>query len=415
MEERWILRRLLIECKRNDQVMVDPEPTAHDPRGLAVRLPCKAKPRLEIFVLSFEKRFDLRIDGFHRVPDIQQVRDLVVRFRGIGRRLPAQSQVQGQPRAHLEVILHVESEHGLADALVALLSDRHSAEKLRLGQDQVLDILKGVLASRFRLDRVVVLDAPDHATPLEVMPVLHVREIIPILPKVVHPESREGGVRSDFADRGGPALLTDGQRSDDLAWDEGEVPGQVSGCYRVLELSRPIKGEPEGIGQSRAASLPGIRFAGGTHGRIPRLAATVGTTAIVVSLRAWRNPSYPPKKKVLSFLIGPPRTPPNWFRRKAGRSALPSPSLSSRSKMVRASNALFRKNSNRVPCNSLVPLRVTAETTAPEARPYSALKVAATILNSLIASTPRFVPADPPGVELDESLTSVPSSKKLFE
>src|SRR2546422_11177110 len=118
------------------------------------------------------------------------------------------------------------------------------------------------------------------------------------------------------------------------------------------------------LGQSRAPSLPCIRFAGGTQGKLPRLAATVGTTAIVVSLRAWRNPSYAPKKKVLSFLIGPPRTPPNWFRRKGGRSALPSPSLSSRSKMVRESNALFRRNSNRVPCNSLVPLRVTAETTA---------------------------------------------------
>src|SRR5262245_25475681 len=168
-------------------------------------------------------------------------------------------------------------------------------------------------------------------------------------------------------------------------------------------------------GQRRAASLPGRRFAGGTQGRIPRLAATVGTTAIVVSLRAWRNPSYPPKKKVLSFLIGPPKTPPNWFLRKGGRSALPSPSLSSKSKIVLESSALFRRNSNKLPCSSLVPLRVTAETTAPVARPYSALKVVATILNSLIASTPRLVPADPPGVELEESLTSVPSSKKLFE
>src|SRR5438874_10866743 len=79
-------------------------------------------------------------------------------------------------------------------------------------------------------------------------------------------------------------------------------------------------------GQSRAASLPAKRFAGATHGRIPSLAATVGTTAIVVSLRDWRKPSYPPKKKVLSFLIGPPRTPPNWFRWNGGRSALPSPS-----------------------------------------------------------------------------------------
>src|SRR5437867_12969735 len=169
------------------------------------------------------------------------------------------------------------------------------------------------------------------------------------------------------------------------------------------------------LGQSRAASLPATRFPGGVHGRIPRLAATVGTTASVVSLRAWRKPSYPPKKKVLSLWIGPPRTPPNWFRRNGGSSALPSPLWSSKSKMVRASSALFRRNSNRVPCNSLVPLRVTAETTAPLARPYSALKVVATILNSLIASTPRLVPADPPGVELDESLTSVPSSKKLLE
>src|SRR5437867_3561751 len=96
------------------------------------------------------------------------------------------------------------------------------------------------------------------------------------------------------------------------------------------------------LGQSRAASLPPTGFSG--HGRIPCLAATVGTTANVVSLRDWRKPSYPPKKKVLSFLIGPPRTPPNWFRWNGGRSALPSPSWSSKSNIVRASNALFRWN-----------------------------------------------------------------------
>src|SRR5262249_26583300 len=168
-------------------------------------------------------------------------------------------------------------------------------------------------------------------------------------------------------------------------------------------------------GQSRAASLPVRRFAGGVQGRMPRLAATGGTTTNVVSLRGWRNPSYAPEKKGLFFLIWPPRVPPNWFRRNGGKSAFPSPSLSFKSKMVRESNALFRRNSKAPPCSSLVPLRVTAETTAPEARPYSALKVVATILNSLIASTPNSVPAEPPGVELDESLTSVPSSKKLLE
>src|SRR5262249_42598444 len=115
-------------------------------------------------------------------------------------------------------------------------------------------------------------------------------------------------------------------------------------------------------GQSRDASLPVKRFGGGGHWRIHRLAAAVGTVAIVGSLRDWRKPSYAPKKKVLSFLIGPPRTPPNWFLRNGGRSAFPSPSLSSKSKMVRASKALFRKNSKSVPCNSLVPVRVTAET-----------------------------------------------------
>src|SRR6266516_3089711 len=145
MEERWILGRLLVECKRNDQVVVDADPAAHDPRGFAVHLPGKAKPRLEIQILGLEKRVNRRIDRLLRIPDIEQIRDLVVRFRWVGRRLPAQSQVHGEPRARLEVILHIEPEHGLADALVALLPEGHTAEKLRLRQDEVLDVLKRVL------------------------------------------------------------------------------------------------------------------------------------------------------------------------------------------------------------------------------------------------------------------------------
>ena len=165
---------------------------------------------MEIQILGLEKRINRRVDSFLRIPDIEQVRNLVVGFPWIRRRFPTQAHVQGEPRAHLEVILHIEGQHGLADALVAFLSDGHTAEKLRLRQDQVLNILERVLASRFRLNGVVILYAPDDAAPLEVVPALHVREVIAKFPEVVHPEPREVGVRPDIAYRGGSTLFTDG-------------------------------------------------------------------------------------------------------------------------------------------------------------------------------------------------------------
>src|SRR5262249_33251468 len=138
-------------------------------------------------------------------------------------------------------------------------SERHAAELLRLGQDQVLDVLKGELASTFRLDGVVILDALDDTSPFEVMPVLHVRQIIPELPEVVDPEPWEVGVRSDLANRGRSALLADGQRSYDLAWNERERVRQLRCCQRVLELSRPIEGDPDRIEQSRSKDRIGLQ------------------------------------------------------------------------------------------------------------------------------------------------------------
>src|SRR6266699_3722173 len=224
MEERWILRGLLVECKRNDQVVVDAEPAPHDSRRFAVHLPGKAKPGLEIFVQRLEKRFDLRIDRLLVITDIEQIRDLIVRILWIRRRLPTQSQVQGEPRAQFEVILHIEPEHGLADALIAFFPERHSAEKLWLSQDEILDVLECVLASTFRLDGVVVLDALEDAAPFEGMPVFHEGQIVSVLPEVVYPEPRERGVGSDLADRRGSTLLAHRQRSHDFSRNKGKFP-----------------------------------------------------------------------------------------------------------------------------------------------------------------------------------------------
>src|SRR5437867_319616 len=120
MEERRILGRLLVERKRDDKIMIDPDAPTHNPRGPTVRLP---------------------------------------------------------------------------------------------GKDEVLDVLKRVLASRFRLNGIVILDAPDDTAPFEVVPAFDVREVIASLPKVVDPEPREVRVGSHLANRRGSALLADRQRS----------------------------------------------------------------------------------------------------------------------------------------------------------------------------------------------------------
>ena len=49
-------------------------------------------------------------------------------------------------------------------------------------------------------------------------------------------------------------------------------------------------------------------------GRIPCLVAAVGTSADRFIPLLWRSVSYVPKKNVLSFLMGPPKAPPNWLR-----------------------------------------------------------------------------------------------------
>src|SRR5262249_39430977 len=55
----------------------------------------------------------------------------------------------------------------------------------------------------------------------------------------------------NLGNRGRSALLADRQRSYDLAGDESERPCQVGGSHRILELSRPIEGDPHGIENGR--------------------------------------------------------------------------------------------------------------------------------------------------------------------
>ena len=168
-------------------------------------------------------------------------------FPWVGRCFPPKSHVQGEPRAHLEIILRVECKHRLPDALVALFPEGHAAEKLRLGKDEILDVLERVLTSAFRLNSVVILNAPDDSAPFEAVPALDVGQIVPKLPEVIDPEPREGGVRSYFANRGRSALLADRQCSHDLARDESERLRQFACSDRILELSRTVERDANGI------------------------------------------------------------------------------------------------------------------------------------------------------------------------
>src|ERR1700694_5020409 len=110
--------------------------------------------------------------------------------------------------------------------------------------------------------------------------------------------------------------------------------------------------------------------------------------------------------------MGPPKEPPYWLRLYGAM--VPVPPWAGSSKKPSESSALLRRNSKAEPCRLLVPDRVTAETTPPEDRPYSAGDTLVLILNSWTPSTPRLVPAAPPGVPLAWSLISVPSSMKLL-
>src|SRR4029077_2579028 len=101
---------------------------------------------------------------------------------------------------------------------------------------------------------------------------------------------------------------------------------------------------------------------------------------------------------VLFFLMGPPKEPPNWPRLYGAM--VPFPPWLTRSKNPGESSALLRRNPKAEPCRLLVPDRVTAEIPPPVDRPYSAGDTLVLILNSWTPSTPRLVPAAPPGVPL---------------
>src|SRR5215467_13423038 len=75
-------------------------------------------------------------------------------------------------------------------------------------------------------------------------------------------------------------------------------------------------------------------------------------------------------------MIGPPRFAPNWLRRNGDCGA------GGRLKKFRESRDVSRKNSNPSPCTSFAPDRVAMFTIAPELRPYSALNVELSTLNS---------------------------------
>ena len=79
----------------------------------------------------------------------------------------------------------------------------------------------------------------------------------------------------------------------------------------------------------------------------PLRALGESVTVLCVMPFTSRSASKSPKIKVLPFLMGPPAEPPNWLRRNAGLP--PSLQLGSvvgqESKKLRASRALFRRNS----------------------------------------------------------------------
>src|SRR5262249_23855135 len=64
-----------------------------------------------------------------------------------------------------------------------------------------------------------------------------------------------------------------------------------------------------------AFALNGSRTGVETELKSPFLNAAVSTVARLASCWPRRCPSNAAKKNVLSFLMGPPSTPPNWFRR----------------------------------------------------------------------------------------------------
>ena len=74
--------------------------------------------------------------------------------------------------------------------------------------------------------------------------------------------------------------------------------------------------------------------------KLPARSAAVPTESVYVLEDRSRSPSYPPKKKVLSRMIGPPTVKPNSLRLKGGLVG---------AKKFRAVYALLRLNSNAEP------------------------------------------------------------------
>src|SRR5690349_25077106 len=86
------------------------------------------------------------------------------------------------------------------------------------------------------------------------------------------------------------------------------------------------------------------------------------------------------KKNVLSFLIGPPREPPNWFWIRGART------LPARlKKKFFAFRSLLRRNSYAEPWKTLLPDLMLKFTTAPAVRPYSAENFLVCTRNSSVA------------------------------
>src|SRR5690349_1955810 len=80
-----------------------------------------------------------------------------------------------------------------------------------------------------------------------------------------------------------------------------------------------------------------------------------------------------------------------------------------------ALRSVLRRNSNRVPWSWLVPERITAFTTAPPTRPYSALKLLVMTLNSAMASGEGLATwLENPWLLVEYALLSRPSIRKLL-
>src|ERR1019366_936699 len=85
----------------------------------------------------------------------------------------------------------------------------------------------------------------------------------------------------------------------------------------------------------------------------------------------------------LSFLMGPPKVPPNWFQRIGDRKFCPM--VQFRAQLLALSLSL-RKYSNTLPWYWLVPLLITTLTMPPWKLPNSAEALLVIMLNSAMAS-----------------------------